>query len=413
MSDSRQQESVEGQLVEALEVCRAALAEREMNELAHRLADAPSDAEGWFRLLSGYPDHAESFAAIARMKGALQAGGATKGQPTVEQYAVLQSLTVALPRVNDLALAASVKQKIAELAVQAARPNLLWRRNFAAARPPFMAPMAALATLRQFPAGELLFAFHSHLSYVWPLRFPPRAIPGFLCEMTFGMKGWGAMISPHINRWRPNPLIVQQAEVERSLWRMAKTLQYRPDVRFLMGDSWFLSAQVADFAPHMAWWRTVFAGGGAYIVDMEPAAEDSGFMENSRRRTELHETGSFHPRRTLALWSRDDMIAWSRQRMDLADDGEAAPEAPAAPPRRLRMKSPAPARPAKHNSPLHLWDGLTLLSRNPKKYALVVLLLPALAAAAVAAGAIALWAAIPAFFVTFIAAWVLQYYLFQ
>jgi hypothetical protein len=324
----------------------------------------------------------------------------------------LQALTVALPRVDDLPLAVPVKRKFAELAAQVARPSEQWRRNFAGARMQFIEPMAELASLRQFPAGELIFNYNERVSFTWPLRFPPRAVPGFLLELIFGLRGWGPLILPHVNRWRPNPLFLRKVEVERSLWRMAKTLEYRPDVKFLMTDSWFYSADVNQVSPHLAWLRTIYEQGGAYVVSMEPAREDAGFKEASGKRAELHTAGAFNPRRTLIFWRRADMLAWAARRMDLADEGECVPSLPAARTPNIRVRSPRPARAAKHNSPLHLWNGLALMTRRPRVYVLLVLILPALLTGA-AATSVVPWAAVPGFAAAFLVAWLFQYYAFQ
>jgi len=410
MQHTHLQEIINAELAEAAAICRAVLSEPEMAGLASRLPEAPADAWGWFRLLSNYPG-ANEIIAIQRVKDVVNPDGAA-GFPSVERYAVLQALTVALPRVKDLALAVPVKRKFAKLAVQAARPNGQWRQNFEAGRVPFIQQMAELATLRQFPAGELIFNFNKRISYVWLLRFPPRAVPGFLLEIPFGLKGAGPMVCPHVNLWRPNPLFVRKVEVERSWWRIAKTLEHRPDVKFLLGDSWLYSADLSQFAPHLAWWRANYEDAGAYIVSMEPAQENAGFKEASQTRAQLYQAGAFNPRRTLVFWPRADMLAWAARRMDLADEGEWAPSLPAARSRGFRISSPQPARAAKHNSPLHLWNGLGLLSRRPRVYALSVLILPALVIAA-AASALAWWAPMPGFAAAFIAAWLFQYYAFQ
>lgn len=407
----RQQEVIKVHLAEAVAICRAALSEPEMAELGVRLPEAPTDAPGWFDLLSNYSG-AREIASIQRMKDAVNPHDAP-GEPSVERYAVLQALTVALPRVNDLPLAAPVKRNFAKLAAQVARPGEHWRGNFAAARMPFMKQMADMATLQQFPAGELIFSYSERISYVWTLKFPPRAVPGFLFEVAFGLKGWGPLILPHINRWRPNPLFLRKAEVERSLWRMAKTLEYQPDVKFLMTDSWLYSVDVSQVSPHLAWLRSIYEDAGAYVVSLEPAHEEAGFKEASNTRAELYDAGAFNPRRTLVFWSRADMLAWAARRIDLADEGECAPSLSAVQSRRVRVRSPRPARAAKHNSPLHLWNGLGLLFRRPRLYVLLVLILPALVIAAVAASAIAWWAAVPGFVAAFIACWLFQYYTFQ
>jgi hypothetical protein len=412
LADQRIQgdEDIKVLLAEAVAICSAVLSEPEMAGLA-RLPGAPVNAGDWFQLLNDYPG-AKAIGSIQRMKDVLNPDGAA-GFPSIERYATLQALTVALPRVDALPLALSVKRKVAELAAQVARPNEQWKRNFADARRPLMEPMAELATLRQFPAGDLIFNYNKRLNYSWPLRFPPLAVPGFLYEMPLDLREWGSLILPHINRWRLNPLFVRKIGVERSLWRMAKTLEYRPDVKFLMSDSWIYSAELSEVSPHLGWLRALYQEAGAYIVDMEPAHEDAGFREQSPKRAELYDAGAFNPRRTMVLWRKNDMLTWAAQRMDLADEGERGPPLPAVPSRGIRLRSPRPARAAKHNSPIHLWNGIGLLSRRPRTYVLLVLILPALVIAAVAGASASWWAAIPSFAVAFVAAWLLQYYAFQ
>ena len=184
-NDPATRAAIKVKLAEAVAICRAALAEPEMAGLAQRLPEGPADAKQWFELLGNFSGTKET-AAMARMKNILKSEGAA-GLASLEHYAVLQALTVSLPRVIDLPLAASVKLECAELAKKAARPNDYWRRNFAATRMPHVRHMAELATLRQFPAGELIFDFCKPLHLAWPLRFPPRALPGFLLEVAFGI----------------------------------------------------------------------------------------------------------------------------------------------------------------------------------------------------------------------------------
>jgi uncharacterized membrane protein YjjP (DUF1212 family) len=62
---------------------------------------------------------------------------------------------------------------------------------------------------------------------------------------------------------------------------------------------------------------------------------------------------------------------------------------------------------------MRVWNGLPLLTRSPRLYVLLVLLLPASAAAAAVALLFPLWLAALAFLAAFVAMWVLQYALFQ
>ena len=112
MQHTHLQEIINAELAEAAAICRAVLSEPEMAGFASCLPKAPADAQGWFQLLSKYPG-AQEIIAIQRMKDVVNPDGAA-GFPSVERYAVLQALTVALPRVKDLALAVPVKRKFAK-----------------------------------------------------------------------------------------------------------------------------------------------------------------------------------------------------------------------------------------------------------------------------------------------------------
>ena len=184
-----------------------------------------------------------------------------------------------------------------------------------------------------------------------------------------------------MNNGRANQLFLQQQEMYRSLWRMAKTLEIDPNIRGLSGASWFLSADVASFFPHLAWMRAMFAEEGAYLIDLEPARDDSGLKMGSAKRRDLYAQGQFSPRRTMVLWPRNDLLAWAAQHPEYADEDDAPVTAPGggAPVRRKAPRLPRPAPAAKHNSRLTLWDAIPLINDNPKKYAALALLTSGLA----------------------------------
>jgi hypothetical protein len=68
---------------------------------------------------------------------------------------------------------------------------------------------------------------------------------------------------------------------------------------------------------------------------------------------------------------------------------------------------------ARHNSPLTLWDGARFLNRCPKKYILLVLLLPSLLAALAAAALAGPLTGAAALMAAFAVMWILQYFCFQ
>jgi hypothetical protein len=410
------------ELFQAAEICKEALAAPKFAGCAKTLPLRPADAEAWFHLLGGYPYHAASVNRIKALKSAWPVSARQAGA-TFEQYAILQSLTFAAPYAAELPLANSVKRLFANLCHEIAGSDELWAEHYSEglidqkglvfnAEGLLFRDLVWLASLRRFHAGDYVFDCHPVVARSILLKIPPRAIPGFLREIHQGMGGWGPTVLPHINSGRPNQLILQEKEFERSLWRIAKTLEANPEIKGIESHSWLLSAPVGEYSPHLAWMRALYLDAGAYAVDMDPALVDSGFQIGSTKRRQLHQKGDFHPRETLVLWRRADMLAWAASRPDLADPGEEPPLAPAQTGRVVRIPSPSPSKPARHNSPLTLWDGAEMLKLKPKQYILLVILLPALMAP-LAAASVAWWAAAPAFMVAFVGAWLFQYYFFQ
>ena len=400
--------SVEVELAAAAAKCREALGRPEFAGLDARLPGAPTDAEGWFRLLHGYPHATE--AEFRRIAAALPADAAAAGV-RIEHYATLQALTVAAPRMNAERVPNSVKRLYATLCNEIAARAKHWESHFDVASWRFN-DVAALASLRRFPAGEVGFQFVPRLPAYYPLRIHPLDMAGFFCEVAFAVRGTGPVISLHFNYARANALVLPQIEFERSLWRIASALDYHPRVRALISNSWFHSPRVAESFPRLAWMRDVFTAGGAYAVDMEPgSAADIGY--NSAKRRQLYDEGKFCPRQTLIIWPREDFLSWAISRPELASEGETPPAAPQRARWRIRITPPGPSRAAKHNSSVTLWEGIAAYSRGPAKYVFLVLLLPALIAAVLAGVALGLLAAIPAFAAALAGAHIFQYFFSQ
>jgi hypothetical protein len=54
----------------------------------------------------------------------------------------------------------------------------------------------------------------------------------------------------------------------------------------------------------------------AYVLDLSPALDDSGFLVGSEKRRRLYANGDFRPRETLVLWRRADIIAWTNSQSE-------------------------------------------------------------------------------------------------
>jgi hypothetical protein len=402
--------SLPAKLDQARHACLAALAAVPHAAIIQRLPGAPSDAQGWFDLLSAYPQQPESVATIKRLKAKLQVG-VSDGGGNLERYALLQALSVSLTKISASPVANSVKGCFVSTCNEIAANAPQWRPFYDESSIHFM-EAAKLAVLQRYPAGDLVFAFYDRLPYAWALKICPWHLPGFVRQLLIVHRGIGPWVSPHINNGRPSHTLMLKARSLRSLWRIAKSLELNPDVKGLYAVSWFLSAEAGRVFPHIAWMRTMYTDEGAYAVDMEAAPGDSGLMVGSAQRQKLYEERKFNPRRSLVLWPREQLLAWAARHPELAGSEDDLVSEVA-----LRgaksSRSPPPVRSGRHNSRIHLWNGHKLLDVSPIRYVARVLLAPAFIAALVAATTVGWWAGLPAFALIFAAAWILQYYCFQ
>lgn len=403
------------QLAVAAQKCRDALAEPKfaaLTEVAKGVPSAPVDSEGWFELLGRYRRDSEADQIIGRFKAAaITAGGGdeSKGLDAC-QYAAVQAVISAAPRAAALPLSNSVKRQYALFCVEIAAGEKQWRQHFDTGA--HFNTLALNASLRNFPVGELEFSFTRFLWPTWPLMIPPRALPGFMAHVLTGLRGIGPFVGCHINYGRKNGLILNSDEAARSLWRMAKTVEGRPEVKGMVVPSWFLSPGMTEIAPNLVWFRSLMAEGGAYLVDLRPEVP-STFSLNSRKRQRMWEEGLIWPRRTLALWARDDFLAWAARHPELADPCDGPVAAPVNKWWRIKVKSPRPARVGGHNSRFPLWNGLDMLEWRTMRYMLRVLAAPTGAAAVVAFALFGFAASIVAAVGAFTAMWIIQYYFFQ
>ena len=405
--------SIKAKLADAAQACRDALAREDRAGVIQSLPGAPQDAEGWFGLLSGYPENSGSVEAIRGMKAALSSSG-QEDDGSVERYALLQALTVGAKGIETRPIADSVKHCFAATCVEIAGKQKHWDRFYDESSIHFM-EVAKLAVLQRYPAGDLVFAIYNRLPFAWAFKIAPWQLPGYLRQIAAGFGGSGPLISPHINNGRVSQPMMLKSRSLRSLWRIAKTVELDPRIKGLYAVSWFLSAETGRHFPHIEWMRTMYTDEVAYAVDMEAAPSDSGVLEGSEPRRKLYQEGKFNPRRSVILWPRQEFLAWAARHPELADPNDEPVKAPETGRwRGLIARGPAhTVQRGRHNSFLHLWDGLALLNRNPKAYILRVFFLPALIASAAAALFLGWSAAVPAFILTAFAAWIVQYYCFQ
>jgi hypothetical protein len=111
-------------------------------------------------------------------------------------------------------------------------------------------------------------------------------------------------------------------EFDEPGWRrcyllIAELLERRPDVKGVVGTSWFYDPQLPAISPRLAYLQTMPLSGGAYPVRHGPGAihtERATATSPSRRK--LVEDGSYVPICYSIVWPRAELIAWAgRQRI--------------------------------------------------------------------------------------------------
>jgi hypothetical protein len=307
----------------------------------------------------------------------------------------------------------AIKHLYANLCTEIASRERQWETHFDLERDQGrFFDAAQYASLGRLPVGDLAYIYERLAP---PLAVHPLSLPGYLYQRLFVMPVTRPAIGSHINYGRKGYLILTRTDFERSLWLMAKAVEMTPGVSGINTSSWFCSQIVGEVYPHLAWMRAVFVEGGAYLVDLYPANPygATGFGYNNRKRQLAYDEGKFCPRQTAVFWARDDLLEWASRHPELIAEGE---EPVRAPPRRrrLRLKPARPARHAKHNSPITLWNGMAAFARFGKvKYLALVLLLPGLILSLAAFLVSGLWLALLAFPVGMILGYVVQYFFSQ
>jgi hypothetical protein len=226
----------------------------------------------------------------------------------VERTLLLLASQHAIAQVPGLAVSDRVKELFAEEFQFFVNPPPVWEPSFAYDGVRY-GEMARVCTLRRFPVGQFQWEMSSFpKSWVMKARQPWKV----LLHLT-AMGGLGPLFEFHLNARRKNRLVLIEKEANISYYRAARSLEKQPEVRGLFHTSWMFCASTGRVTPRLAWLREVPEAAGAFMVDLGPAAEDSGFMTGSEERRKLYAEGSYRPRSVCILWQRKSLIEWARQ----------------------------------------------------------------------------------------------------
>ena len=97
--------------------------------------------------------------------------------------------------------------------------------------------------------------------------------------------------------------------------RVAQLMLARPDIRGLIGTSWYLDPQIPRISPKLAYLSRVPLDHGAFLrIDGPGEMHTRRAIERSPTRKRLYEEGSFKPVCATMIWPRKRLIDWARER---------------------------------------------------------------------------------------------------
>jgi hypothetical protein len=267
----------------------------------------PSGEIAW-SILSGIGDRRSNTTEhILALKAA-----AKLNDDSLERLLIWQAGQQALPQVNSLPVESAVRKLLDRelLQLHEVRVDLgVNTYHFDRA--------AKIATLRRFPAGPMEWEI-SGIPRSWFLqaRFPANA--RLLWFVASRLGGRGPCFFMHVAPHPRNRLLSVEKEVLASYYRIARSLELRPQMRALLASAWFHDpAAVRDY-PHLEVLSRLYLNHGGFIATLGPAPASSGVLEGDARRKADYLAGKIQYRHGIAIWPRAAAIQWAKEHPDLA-----------------------------------------------------------------------------------------------
>ena len=260
-------------------------------------------------------DPPESQAAVFSLKEALRRAGADLEGDALERLLLAYAIQESAPRIESLPLHPGVKALMqrefqAYLKPPGPVPPLL------AGTDPFVSA-CKIASLRRFVAGPIDWVI-SGMPRSWIARIPLSQAARALFYIYTQFGGFKPAFYLHIAPAPRNRPLILPKEVRRAYYRIARSLELRPEMKGIMCASWFHDPAVLRDTPHLAPLNEPYLEhGGRIVTTLGPAPADSGFLEHNPQRRKMFESGEFRPRLGLAMWPRKAAIHWAEQHPEL------------------------------------------------------------------------------------------------
>ena len=243
-------------------------------------------------------NNAQAIAALKRKAG-------VEGDE-VERLLLWHAAQGALPQVPSLPVEPSVRRRLEDDIQQLHRskmPLTVGSYHFDRA--------SKMVTLRRFPAGPM----------EWEVSGIPRrcflqgafaANLRFLAFVIFRTGGFAPFFYMHVAPSPRNRGLSVPAEVCRSYYRMARSLELQPEVRGLVAYAWFHDPAALRDHPHLEAINRPYLKHGGLITVLGPAPADSGVLQGNAKRSADYLSGKVQYRYGFAVWPREAAVQWAK-----------------------------------------------------------------------------------------------------
>lgn len=233
----------------------------------------------------------------------------------VERLLLVEASLRALKQVPQLAVHESVQHLFCKEFAFYANPieNVLPR--FEMGRFPFAA-MSRIVLLRRFPAGQHQWEVGGWRRG-WFAKVPLRLLAPTCAYLLRHMRGLSPYFEAHFSETVHKGPALLARDVRTAFYRMARSLEKRPEVKGLMAAGWIRSPETIRISPHLAFMNEPFLEAGGLLTDLGPASPSDGFLTGSKARADLYHAGQYKPTKAVVLCSREQAIAWAAAHPEL------------------------------------------------------------------------------------------------
>jgi hypothetical protein len=177
---------------------------------------------------------------------------------------------------------------------------------------------ARITTFRRFPTGAMDWEI-SGIPKSWLAKASLRELPKLAWVVGLELRGFSPCFFMHVAPKPRNRALVIEKEVLRSYYLMARSLESRPEIKGILGASWFYDPAAIRDNPHLDYLNRPIRDNGGSVFLLGPADEDAGFLEHNRERRNQFEAGELKYKIGLAIWPRRSALKWAAGRSDLDD----------------------------------------------------------------------------------------------